>query len=175
MEKTDDERRRERRVKTQLRLVIRYNDRQLDSSTRNISLLGACVDTKEQILPGTRVGIFLNLPNYRGEQALAGEVRGEGAIVRCDPSPEAEVSEKYEVGVFFSSFIGTDEEKLSQFLDFMVKKQEEEVQKWAQQYKARIEKRRKEIAAKKRLAALAKAKRKKKKAKKKTKTKAKKK
>jgi len=160
---TKDERRRQKRVKAQIHMLLRHNDKHLDASTKNISLLGACADTNEQILPGSRVGIYINLPKQEGVEASAvepKEVKGEGAIVRCDPVPDASAPQRYEIGVFFSNFVGTDEETLTQFLDYMIDKEEREIQEWAKSYQERMEKKRQAIAEKRRLAAKEKARRK---------------
>jgi len=147
------DRRRQKRVKMKASLTLRHSDKEHDSITNNMSLLGASVNTKSQILPGTRVGVHFDIPEYKENKDLAGEVKGEGAIVRCDPSDDPETPNEYEVGVFFANFVGTDEQKLSKYLDFLVKQEEKEIRQWAKQYRARIEKRKKAIAQKKRLLA----------------------
>src|SRR3989338_4651204 len=93
----DLERRRRKRVKVQLPIRLNFSNTESLASTKNISLLGACINMNREILPGTRVALSLDIPEC--------EIRAEGAIVRCEPEKTAEGKPGgYELGVFFSSF-----------------------------------------------------------------------
>ena len=150
MVSTKSERRRQRRIRLQLPVRLDYNDNEALASTKNISLLGTCLDVNKAILPGTRVALSLDIPKYIEDNNLTGEIKGEGAVVRCDPLEEGQQYTNYELGVFFSNFLGSGEEKLSSYLDCMAKKEEKEIREWVTQYRSHIQKRRKEIAKKKR-------------------------
>lgn len=153
MPTTDLERRRGKRVKVQLPVRIDFNDSQGMASTNNVSLLGTCVNMDKQILPGTRVAVSLDIPKYTEDENLTGEVRGEGAVIRCEPSQQEGQAAGYELGIFFSSFLPAGEEKLSNYLDYAAKQEEQEVRKWVEQYRAHIKQRKAEIAKKKRILA----------------------
>ena len=150
MLKEDLERRRRRRVKIQLPVRLDYNDSESLALTKNISLLGTCLQMDREILPGTRVALSLDIPKYVDNDNLIGEIRGEGAVVRCSPLSEQETKNpNYELGIFFSSFSSQGEEKLFSYLDYVAKKEEEEVRNWVEQYRAHIKKRKLEISKKK--------------------------
>lgn len=141
---TDLERRRKKRVKVQLPMRLNFSNAEGLASTKNISLLGACLNMNKEILPGTRVALSLDIPGC--------EVRAEGAIVRCDPEKVAEGKPGgYELGVFFSNFLPPGEEKLSDYLEYMAKEEEKQIRQWVEQYRAHIKQRKKEIARKRRL------------------------
>jgi len=146
----DLERRRRRRVKVQLPVRLDYGNNEALASTKNVSLLGACVTMDKQIAPGTRVALSLDIPKYTDQNGLIGEVKGEGAIVRCDSVQEEDRPSAYELGVFFSNFLPPGEEKLMSYLDHIAQQQEEEIRKWVQQYRAHIKERKNQIAKKKR-------------------------
>jgi hypothetical protein len=148
MQNTDAERRRRRRVKVQMPLRLDYGSNEALASTKNVSLLGACLSMDRPISPGTRVALSLDIPNYTEDNRLIGEVKGEGAIVRCDSVSEGQ-SPDYESGLFFSSFLPGGEEKLANYLDFVADKEEKEIRQWVQQYRAHIKARKKKIANKK--------------------------
>jgi len=148
------ERRRQRRVRVQLPVRIDYNNNEVLALTKNISMLGTCLDMDKQILPGTRVTLSLDIPKYTDDNKLLGEIKGEGAVVRCDSSDLAQKQNEplnYELAIFFSNFLPPGEEKLLNYLDYMSKKEEQEVRQWVQQYRSRIKKKKLEIAKKRRL------------------------
>ncbi len=158
MTKDDLERRRRKRVKVQLPVRLDYNDNEALALTKNVSLLGTCLEMDKEILPGTRVALSLDIPKYSDDDKLIGEVKGEGAVVRCSSlAEEPAKTPSYELGIFFSNFLPQGEEKLFNYLQYISKKEEEEVRQWVQQYKAHIKKRKLEIAKKKRALARKKA------------------
>lgn len=149
---TDKDRRRQRRIRVQLPVRLDFNNTGGLASTKNISLLGACLNMDKEINPGTRVALSLNIPRYIEDDKMVGEVRGEGAVVRCQPeAEEGKELSGYELGVFFSNFLPPGEEKLINYLDHVAEQEAEEVRKWVQQYRDRIKKHKKEIAKKRRL------------------------
>lgn len=150
----DKDRRRQKRVKVQLPMRLDFNNTQGLASTKNISLLGACLNINKEVNPGTRVALSLNIPRYVEDDRMIGEIRGEGAVVRCHPETEQGQGKElsnYELGVFFSNFLPPGEDKLIHYLDYVAEQEEQEVRKWVQQYRDRIKKRKKEIARKRRL------------------------
>lgn len=147
----DQDRRRLKRVRVQLPVRLDFDKTEGLAFTKNISLLGACLNMSKEVSPGTRVALSLDIPRYVEDDRLTGEIRGEGAVVRCQPETiQGEGSGSYELGVFFSRFLSPGEDKLMHYLDYVSRKEEEEVRKWVQQYRDRIKKRKKEIARKKR-------------------------
>jgi len=149
MQNADLERRRRRRVKVQMPMRLGYGSNEALASTKNVSLLGACLSMDRQIPTGTRVALSIDIPKYIEDSNLIGEVKGEGAIVRCDTMAEGQPS-GYELGLFFSSFLPPGEEKLANYLDYIAKKEEDEIRQWVQQYRQHIKERKKKIADKKR-------------------------
>jgi len=147
---TDLERRRQKRIKVQLPVRMNFNNAEGLASTKNISLLGACLNMNRQVLPGTRVALSFEIPKYIDNDNLVGEVRGEGAVVRCDPDDAQSQTSGYELGVFFSNFLPPGEDKLTQYLDHVAKEEEKQIRQWVEQYRAHIKQRKKEIAKKKR-------------------------
>lgn len=147
---TDSERRRQRRVKIKLPVRLNYNNNEALAITNNISLLGTSLNINKQILPGTRVTLSLGIPKYNDDNNLVGEVKGEGAVVRCDTLEQEGQPISYELGVFFSSFLPSCEEKLLNYMDYAAKEEEKAVRQWVEQYRAHIKKRKAEIAKKKR-------------------------
>lgn len=154
---TDQERRRQKRVKVKLLVRLDYNNNEGLASTKNISLLGACLNMDRQISPGTRVVLSLDIPKYVENENLIGEIRGEGAIVRCNSVQQPGQPASYELGVFFSTFLPPGEEKLLNYLDYVAKEEEKEVRRWVEQYRAHIRERKREIAKKRRALARKKA------------------
>lgn len=146
----DQDRRRLKRVRVQLPVRLDFDNTEGLASTKNISLLGACLNMPREVSPGTRVALSLDIPRYVEDDSLTGEVRGEGAIVRCQPEEaQSNASGSYELGIFFSRFLSPGEDKLMHYLDHVSQKEEAEVREWVQQYRDRIKKRKKEIAKKK--------------------------
>jgi len=145
----DLERRRNKRVKVQLPVRLDFNTTEALASTKNVSLLGACLNMNREILPGTRVALSLKIPKYVDDDKLIGEVKGEGAVVRCEPDTKDEQPFGYELGVFFSNFMPHDEDKLYQYLDHVSREEEKQIREWVQKYREHIKKRKKEIAKKK--------------------------
>jgi hypothetical protein len=129
---------------------LNYGNNEALALTKNVSLLGACVTMDKEIVPGTRVALSLDIPRYTDQNGLIGEVKGEGAIVRCDSIQEEGKLYSYELGVFFSNFLPPGEEKLMGYLDHIAQQQEEEIRRWVQQYRAHIKERKTQIAKKKR-------------------------
>jgi hypothetical protein len=147
---SDLERRRQKRVKVQLPVRLDFNNAEGLAATKNISLLGACLNINREILPGTRVALSLEIPKYVEDQSLIGEIKGEGAVVRCEPEEKEGRPDNYELGVFFSSFMPPGEDKLLHYLDHVAEEEEKQIRAWVEQYRAHIKQRKKEIAKKKR-------------------------
>ncbi len=152
MPSIDSERRRQKRIRARLPVRFDYNNNEASALTKNISLLGTCVDLDREVLPGTRIALSLDIPQYTNDSSLTGEVRGEGAVVRCFPvkNEDKQASEPlYELAIFFSDFTPPGEEKLDKYLDYAVEKEEQEIRQWATEYRAHIEERKKKAALKK--------------------------
>lgn len=144
------ERRRQKRVKVQLPMRLDYDNNEALASTKNVSLLGACLNMDRQILPGTRIAMSLDIPKYVEDENLIGEVRGEGAVVRCDSVSAEGRPAGYELGVFFSNFLPPGEEKLLNYLDHVSKEEEAQIRQWVEKYRQHIKERKRQIAKKKR-------------------------
>ena len=123
------EKRREHRLKANLPIkIISANGTEILGSTGNISRLGTYLEVDKEIPAGENVDVTLELPAYSHDLSLAGEIRCKGNVFRCNLVREFESSKIYGIGVFFTDFDeNQDKEKLSQFIDFLTIKEEQEI------------------------------------------------
>lgn len=123
------EKRKERRIKANLpiRMVCQKN-LQVLGKTENISRLGAYVEIDKKIPVGSEADITLEIPVYIKNLSLSGEVKCQGNIFRCDLIREIESKKYYGIGIFFTNFLKeVDREKLSNYIDFLILKEDKTV------------------------------------------------
>ncbi len=135
------EKRKERRIKVNLPIKITYPGHpEINAETGNISLLGAYIETDEQIPLGTDADIVLQIPSCAGAAGLSGEVRCKGNIFRCHPISrqgnglafhtakairrEPETAAHFGTGIFFTGFSRRAErDKLSRYINFLIEQE----------------------------------------------------
>jgi len=120
------EKRKERRIKVNLPIKITYPGHpEINAETGNISLLGAYIETDEQIPLGTDADIVLQIPSCAGAAGLSGEVRCKGNIFRCHPlRREPETAAHFGTGIFFTGFSRRAErDKLSRYINFLIEQE----------------------------------------------------
>ena len=115
-----DESRHGRRVRATLPALFAYGGEQLSTRTENVSLLGTYVHLEKEIAVGTPVTVTLDLPEG------GGSVQCQGIVVRCEGVGPVLNG----IGIFFNQFLGDGEAKLDHLIDELLKKQNEEAQRY---------------------------------------------
>lgn len=133
------ERRRERRIKVRLPITISPpHSPPVNAYTENISLLGTYLEIEREIPLGTKLDISIEVPPYSNNSSLTGSVRCAGDIFRCDLAREIESRKLYGHGIFFTGFsTAEDRDKLSKYVDFLIRKEQEEIKQAMQQWRKR--------------------------------------
>lgn len=112
------ERRRRQRVDVALPIKIEYNKKRISTRTKNISILGAYIETDREIPIGTTLDIKIVIPKkilarvYKHRR-----ISCTGIIFRCHPVAAVEEKNRYGIGIFFRSFEKEGEKDLSAFID----------------------------------------------------------
>lgn len=135
------EKRKERRIRVRLPIKMVYQNNKVLANTENISRLGAYVELGKQILAGTDVNIVLKIPAYTQDSSLTGELKCKGDIFRSDLARESESKKYYGIGIFFTDFLTpADREKLSKYIDFLIRKEEQEIEEGVKHWREKREK-----------------------------------
>ena len=142
MPKTD-EARRGRRVRAILPAQLVCGTEQYSTQTENVSLLGTYVQLEREIPSGTQAKLILDLSGT----SEGGQVQCEGVVVRCENlRPDL-----FGLGIFFNQFLEDGEAKLDRLIDLLLKKQNEEAQRYFEERdRLRKERMRKKLAEKRR-------------------------
>lgn len=90
------ERRRAPRARADFPIRLTPQEGAAPARLKDLSTLGLCCTTAQEMPELTRVGIHLQLPGTERPHTL------EGAIVRCEPAA-AEAEEGYEVAIYFTA------------------------------------------------------------------------
>lgn len=130
------DKRKERRIKVNLSIKLAYqNNRQVRAATENISRLGTYVEIGRKIPPGTSLDITLEIPVYGEDPSLAGEAKCKGDVFRCNLIKEDESKKYYGIGIFFTDFPQeTDRDKLSQYIDFLIRQEDKSIKAGAKRW-----------------------------------------
>ena len=133
------ERRREKRIKARLPITLEYPaNASISACTENISLLGAYLESEEEIAIGTKLSIILTIPAYNAKDASATNIKCQGDVFRCNLARQIESRRLYGLGIFFSNFSRQeDRNRLADYLDFLIRQDEENVRQAAKQWEAR--------------------------------------
>ncbi|MFH1339514.1 MAG: PilZ domain-containing protein [Candidatus Omnitrophota bacterium] len=133
------ERRRERRIKVRLPITMSPPDSApINAYTENISLLGTYLEIEREIPLGTKLDMTIEVPPYSGNSSLTGSVRCGGDVFRCNLAREFESRKLYGHGIFFTGFsTGGDRNKLSKYVDFLIRKEQEDIKQAMQQWRKR--------------------------------------
>lgn len=123
------EKRRERRIKVSLPASIIYkNNPEILGRIENISRLGAYVEIDRKIPMGSDIDITFKIPIYTKDLSLTGEVKCKGNMFRFHLAREFNSKKYYGIGVFFTSFLKqVDRDKLSEYIDFLILREEREI------------------------------------------------
>ena len=74
---------------------------------------------------------------------MTGKIRCQGDVFRCDVVGEVQLKRIYGIGIFFVSFAqDLDRNKLSQYIDFLIVKEQEEIKQALQQWRKKRRKHR---------------------------------
>jgi hypothetical protein len=133
------ERRKERRIKVRLPITINHpNSRPINAHTENISLLGTYIEIEQEVPLGAKLDITVEIPAYTSNPSLTGNVRCGGDVFRCDLSREVESRKLYGHGIFFTDFsTEEDRKRLSKYIDFLIKKEQEDIKQAMKQWRKR--------------------------------------
>jgi len=137
------EKRRERRIRVSLPIRITYPDNPpIYTHIENISLLGTYVEIEQEIPLGVKLDITIEIPSYKNNPSLIGNVRCQGDVFRCNLVREVESKRLYGLGIFFTNFSEEeDRNKLSKYIDFLVLKEKEDIKQamriWREKRKRR--------------------------------------
>lgn len=122
------EKRKEHRFKAELPIKIIYAGAEIAAKTDNLSRLGTYVEISREIPAGESVDITLVLPAYTGDISMSGEVRCEGSVFRSVLLSQASGNKYYGAGIFFTVFSEHQHrDKLSNYIDYLVLKEEQEI------------------------------------------------
>jgi len=116
------EKRRHRRVTVGLPIKLEYNDQIIESRTKNISSLGACLEIAQPMAIGIALAIEIRLPNKPSAKPKV--INCSGAVSRCQPKNNSSSEKVYETGVFFRSFFGKGENEISRFIEKILSEEE---------------------------------------------------
>jgi len=144
----------ERRLRTRFRVhlpfILKSNDKEIQGTTRNISMLGISAYTHSPLGVSQLVHCFLKLPQA-SQPVVAGVT-----VVYCEPLPEAHPDGSYETGLFFKEFQDKGESTLAGFLEQVRRNEQKAIQAGYVVFQKRLADRRK----RKRLKTLEKSRRK---------------
>lgn len=139
VEKTES--RRGRRVAVALPAHLICGGQDLSCRTENVSLLGTYVQVEKEMPISTPAKVTLDLSSMGGN----GAIQCEGVIVRCESLQPG----LYGLGVFFNQFLENGEERLENLIDDLLRKQNEEAERYfAERDRLRKEKMQKRLAEK---------------------------
>jgi hypothetical protein len=123
------EKRKERRIKVNLPIKIRYKGSQVHGEAENLSRLGCYVKIEKEIPIGIDISIILDIPVYAADTLLSGNLNCKGNIFRCNALEENESGKRYGIGIFFTEFSSqADAEKLSQYIDYLLLSENKKIQ-----------------------------------------------
>ncbi|MFC1699633.1 PilZ domain-containing protein [Candidatus Omnitrophota bacterium] len=118
------ERRRRKRIDIVLPIKIEYNNQRLWALTKNISVLGAYVETDQDIPRGAAMEIQIKLPKPgKQKNAQAKEIKCIGIAFRTQSAIAQEKISQYGVGIFFRAFLEGGEKQLSKFIDYILEQE----------------------------------------------------
>jgi len=116
------ERRKERRLRANVPVKIIYNGSEFSGTTRNISNLGAYVETSREVPLGAEIEITLHIPRAK--------ILCSASIFRSNAITRATGQDKYGLGLFFTHFDSIAEEaELQDYLDSLIAKEEQEAKR----------------------------------------------
>lgn len=123
-----NEKRKEHRFKAELPIKIIYAGAEITAKTDNLSRLGTYVEINREIPAGESVDITLVLPAYSGDISMSGEVKCEGSVFRSVLLRQDSANKYYGAGIFFTVFSEhLHRDKLSNYIDYLVLKEEQEI------------------------------------------------
>ncbi|MFC1632452.1 PilZ domain-containing protein [Candidatus Omnitrophota bacterium] len=118
------ERRRRKRIEIALPIKIEYNNQRLWALTKNISVLGAYVETDQDIPRGAAMEIQIKLPKSgKQKTAQTREIKCIGIAFRTQSAIAQEKISQYGVGIFFRAFLEGGEKQLSKFIDYILEQE----------------------------------------------------
>lgn len=116
-----NERRRRQRIDVVLPIKIEYNKVKISAETKNISVLGAYLETAKEIPIGTSLDIRIEVPKAAPVKAdKKKRVSCKGVAFRCQPTGPQEPKNQYGIGIFFRSFLRSGEKELSKYIDYFL-------------------------------------------------------
>jgi hypothetical protein len=123
-----NDKRKEHRFRATVPLRVQYGKREFLSTTENISRLGTYAEFNKEIAAGETVDVTLTIPSYTQDTFQTGEVRCKGSVFRSTFLRESAGGKYYGIGIFFTVFAQDgDRQKLSQFIDYLTVKEEQDV------------------------------------------------
>ena len=134
------------RVKAVLPIKLLPLEARVVSKTKNISLLGVSLELNEEIAPGSKMEVILELPSYKKGAGATEQINCEGVIVRCRALESAGPERHYDVGIFFRSFFKDGERRLSDYINYLISEEEQACQKYLKERNVKLEKRKKKKA-----------------------------
>lgn len=145
-----DERRRQRRIRAKLPIKLTYDSNKITSKTRNLSVLGACVESDVQLRLDTPLKIQLTAPaSFKQGKKVASPLECEGTIVRCQPFTTPAGAQRYELNVFFTNFFDRQGESvLNKLIQYLIRQEEIIIKKEYQKYTQRMAERKRRIMLK---------------------------
>lgn len=138
------ERRRRPRIDVVLPIQIRYNEKEIFTVSKNISVLGTYIENSEEIPSGAVLTIQIELPVKDVPAGGAGQINCSGSVFRCQPLLSEAPGKKYGIGLFFRSFAQAGEKTLAGYIEKKVLLE----QKAGKIYMRRRQKQRKEATKK---------------------------
>lgn len=118
------ERRRRRRIEVALPITIKYDNKEMSSHTKNISILGAYLEAEHQIPTGAVLNIKIRIPGTaKAKTEKAREIKCLGIAFRSQAVGIFESKKCYGIAIFFRSFSEGGEQKLSKYIDYILLKE----------------------------------------------------
>lgn len=140
-----DESRRGRRIGIALPALLVCGNEQLTTQTENVSLLGTYVQVNREVPVGTPVRVTLDLSSQPA--GGGGNVECEGVVVRCENTQPG----FYGLGLFFKQILGDGETRLGALIDELLRRQNEEAERYfKERERLRKERMKKKLAEKRR-------------------------
>ncbi|TRZ48967.1 MAG: hypothetical protein D4S01_09425, partial [Dehalococcoidia bacterium] len=109
-----------------LPIKIEYNKQRLLAETKNISVLGTCLETDKEIPIGAALDIEIEIPKLSLRET--GEKRWiscKGAAFRCQPIVSEKSKGRYGIGIFFRSFAGGEEKAIAKYIEYFLQQESE--------------------------------------------------
>ena len=136
------DKRRRRRIDVALPIKIEYNNEEISTGTKNISVLGAYIESEKEIPRDISLDIKITIPERQAaETKEAKQISCKGITFRSRPIQTLEAKKQYGAGIFFRSFLEGGEKDLAEYIDYFLLQEKKKEKIYLKKSKQRLSKR----------------------------------